>query len=78
MASPSSAPPAAALAAHTPMMRQYLGAKAQHPDKLLTAVSSASFIQDEALAEFVNLLGKPDTVRAQTDLFAEMGARKVH
>ena len=56
----------------------FVVARPQHPDKLLTAVSSASFIQDEALAEFVNLLGKPDPVRAQTDLFAEMGARKVH
>jgi diguanylate cyclase (GGDEF)-like protein len=56
----------------------FVVARPQHPDKLLTAVSSAGFIQDEALAEFVNLLGKPDPVRAQTDLFAEMGARKVH
>jgi DNA mismatch repair protein MutS len=31
----SAALPEAALAAHTPMMRQYLRAKAEHPDKLL-------------------------------------------
>ncbi len=31
----SSPAPEAALAAHTPMMRQYLRAKAEHPDKLL-------------------------------------------
>jgi len=32
---PASSAPEAALAAHTPMMRQYLRAKAEHPDKLL-------------------------------------------
>ena len=29
------APPAAPLSAHTPMMQQYLRAKAEHPDKLV-------------------------------------------
>ena len=31
----TSVPPSGTLAAHSPMMRQYLGLKAEHPDKLL-------------------------------------------
>jgi diguanylate cyclase (GGDEF)-like protein len=56
----------------------FVVARPQHPDKLLTAASSASFIQDEELSQFVDLLGKPDPVRAQTELFGEADVRKVH
>ncbi len=49
----------------------FVVARPQHPDKLLVAESSASFIQDKELAEFVYLIGKSEHALAQVDLFAE-------
>jgi diguanylate cyclase (GGDEF)-like protein len=56
----------------------YIVARPQSPEVLLTAESSASFIQDEQLLQFMNALGKPEDVRAQVDLFDQMGTRQVH
>nr|MDP2192607.1 EAL domain-containing protein [Rhodoferax sp.] len=50
----------------------YAVARSQHPDKMLSAKSSADFIQDEELAQYVDLIGKSDdTVLAQVDLFSD-------
>jgi len=56
----------------------YIVARPQSPEMLLTAESSASFIQDEQLLQFTNMLGKPEDIRAQVDLFDQIGARQVH
>ncbi|MEO8543050.1 MAG: EAL domain-containing protein [Betaproteobacteria bacterium] len=57
----------------------YIVCKPVAPEVLLTAESSASFIQDEQLLRFTNILGKPEDIRAQVDLFDQMGARhQVH
>ena len=52
-------------------------ARSQHPDKLLTASSSASFIQDEALADYVALIGKANQSQPKLDLFSDL-TRNVH
>lgn len=52
-------------------------ARPQHPDKLLCAESSASFIQDEELAHFVALIGKANQMQPKVDLFSDL-PRKVH
>ncbi|MCB2028747.1 MAG: EAL domain-containing protein, partial [Rhodoferax sp.] len=56
----------------------YIVARPQTADLLLTAQSSASFIQDEELLRFTNILGKSEDIRAQVDLFDQMGSRQVH
>ena len=57
----------------------YIVARPQTPEVLLTAESSASFIQDEELLRFTNILGKSEDIRAQVDLFDPIGsARQVH
>ena len=56
----------------------YVVARPQSPEMLLTAESSASFIRDEKLASFTRILGKPEDIRAQVDLFDAQGARQVH
>ena len=53
-------------------------ARAQHPDKLLTAESSASFIQDEALAHYVCLIEKSNQMLPQVDLFSDVRVVNVH
>ena len=56
-------------------------ARPQHPDNLLSAKSSASFIQDEDLALYVDLIGKPEPSLGPVDLFAEghvVNLRRVH
>ena len=53
-------------------------ARPQHPDKLLAAESSASFIQDEELAQYAYLIGKSDPVLAQVDLFSDLRVGNVH
>ena len=56
-------------------------ARPQHPDNLLSAKSSASFIQDEDLALYVDLIGKPQPGLTPVDLFAEghvVDVRRVH
>jgi len=52
-------------------------ARPQHPDKLLAAKSSASFIQDEELAHYVALIGKANPPQPIVDLFSDL-PRKVH
>jgi diguanylate cyclase (GGDEF)-like protein len=52
-------------------------ARSQHPDKLLTAESSASFIQDEQLAHFVGLISKANPMPSIAGLFSD-ASRKVH
>ncbi len=52
-------------------------ARSQHPDKLLLARSSASFIQDEALAHYVAMIGKGHQMLPVTDLFSDV-PRKMH
>lgn len=52
-------------------------ARSQHPDKLLSAESSASFIQDEELAHYVALIGKANPPQTIVDLFSDL-PRKVH
>lgn len=56
----------------------YIVARPQSPEVLLTAESSASFIQDEQLLRFTSILGKSEDIRAQVDLFDQMGSRQVH
>ncbi len=57
----------------------YVVARPQSPEMLLTAESSASFIRDEKLLSFTRILGKPDDIRAQVDLFdTQAAARQVH
>jgi diguanylate cyclase (GGDEF)-like protein len=53
-------------------------ARAQHPDKLLKAESSASFIQDEALAQYVYLIEKSNQMLPQVDVFSEVRVINVH
>lgn len=53
-------------------------ARPQHPDRLLDAESSASFIQDAELNHYVDLIGKPETVISQVDLFNDVLAGKMH
>jgi diguanylate cyclase (GGDEF)-like protein len=56
----------------------YAVARSQHPDKMLSAASSASFIEDEALARYVLLIGKSDAALAPVDLFSEVRTIKLH
>ncbi len=52
-------------------------ARSQHPDKLISAESSASFIQDEELAHYVAMIGKASPPQPVVDLFSDL-PRKVH
>ena len=57
----------------------YIVARPQSPEVLLTAESSASFIRDEQLVRFTNILGKIEDIRAQVDLFDQQRTpRQVH
>ena len=57
----------------------YIVARPQSPEVLLTAESSASFIRDEQLISFTNILGKTEDIRAQVDLFDQRtSSRQVH
>ena len=57
----------------------YIVARPQPPEMLLTAESSASFIQDEQLIRFTNILGKTEDIRAQVELFDQKTTtRQVH
>ncbi len=53
-------------------------ARPQNPAKLLLAKSSASFIQDPALAQYVSQIGMSDQLRARADLFSEVDVISVH
>jgi diguanylate cyclase (GGDEF)-like protein/PAS domain S-box-containing protein len=52
-------------------------ARSQHPDKMISAESSASFIQDEELAHYVAMIGKANPTPPMVDLFSTV-PRKVH
>ena len=56
----------------------YVIARPQPAETLLTAESSASFIEDEQLLRFTQILGKTEDIRSQVDLFDQMSARQVH
>jgi EAL domain-containing protein (putative c-di-GMP-specific phosphodiesterase class I) len=56
----------------------YVVARPQHPDKLLSAESSASFIQDVDLAEYMFLIGRSAQMQPDVDLFSEVRAVNVH
>ena len=53
-------------------------ARPQAPDRLLTAPSSASFIEDEELAQYVFSLGKSDDSLSQVDLFDHSKMQALH
>ena len=55
-------------------------ARSQHPDRLLGAASSASFIQDHALIQYVSLLGTPVStpILAPVDPFPAVRSVKLH
>jgi EAL domain-containing protein (putative c-di-GMP-specific phosphodiesterase class I) len=53
-------------------------ARSQHPDKILSAESAASFIQDEELAQFAYLIGESDPLQSQVDLFSDARVTKLH
>ena len=46
-------------------------ARSQHPDKLLSAESSASFIQDAELRQYVDLIGRSSPLLTPADVFGE-------
>jgi EAL domain-containing protein (putative c-di-GMP-specific phosphodiesterase class I) len=56
----------------------YAVARPQDPAKLLEAESSASFIKDERLANFVRMLGKAEATHGQQDLLEMLRSRKLH
>jgi EAL domain-containing protein (putative c-di-GMP-specific phosphodiesterase class I) len=56
----------------------FIVSRSQHPDKLLLAQSSASFIKDEELAHMMSLVGKTDVAVAQVDLFVDATANRLH
>ncbi len=56
----------------------FVVARPQSPEKLLTAISSASFIEDEELAQYVFSLGKTDDSLAQVDLFDHSKMQNLH
>ncbi|MBU3738704.1 MAG: EAL domain-containing protein [Rhodoferax sp.] len=56
----------------------FVVARSQHPDRLLEASSSASFVKDEDLAQMLAQVGRTDGVVKQVDLFADVGAGKLH
>lgn len=53
-------------------------ARSQHPDKLLLARSSASFIKDEELIKYAQLLEKSNPVVTTADLFFEERRNNLH
>lgn len=56
----------------------FVVSRSQHPDKLLLAPSSASFIKDEELAHMMSLVGKTDVAVTQVDLFGDTAANRLH
>jgi EAL domain-containing protein (putative c-di-GMP-specific phosphodiesterase class I) len=53
-------------------------ARPQHPDRLLLAPSSASFIEDKELASYVNLIGKSDTLLKPPGLVSKLRTDRLH
>jgi len=56
----------------------YVVARPQSPEVLLTADSSASFIRDEQLLRFTDLLGKSGDIRAKAVALDQKNVRQVH
>ena len=56
----------------------YVVARPQMPASLLTAESSASFIEDEELAMYVSMIGQTEANRAQVDLFQQSKMQSLH
>ncbi len=56
----------------------YVVARPQAAADLLTAASSASFIEDEELAIYVSMIGKTEASRAQVDLFQQSKMQSLH
>lgn len=56
----------------------FVVSRSQHPDKLLLAQSSASFIKDEELAQMMHLVGKTEPTVNQVDLFGDTAANRLH
>ena len=56
----------------------YVVARPQMPANLLTAASSASFIEDEELAMYVSMIGQAEATRAQVDLFQQSKMQSLH
>ncbi len=56
----------------------YVVARPQPPANLLTAASSASFIEDEELSMYVSMIGKTEANRAQVDLFQQSKMQSLH
>ena len=56
----------------------YVVARPQMPENLLKAESSASFVVDEDLVQFLSLLGKSDEKRAQVELFDQTSMQSLH
>ena len=56
----------------------YVVARPQMPANLLTAASSASFIEDEELAIYVSMIGKSEASRAQASLFVQSNLQSLH
>jgi hypothetical protein len=56
----------------------FVVARPQSPDRLLTASSSASFIQDEELARLVDSYGKADGTVLMVDFFEPPPPKKPH
>ena len=56
----------------------FVVSRSQHPDKLLLAQSSASFIKDEELANMMSLVGKDEPAVTQVDLFGDTAASRLH
>ena len=56
----------------------YVVARPQMPANLLTAASSASFIEDEELAIYVSMIGQSEASRAQASLFVQSNLQSLH
>ncbi len=56
----------------------YVVARPQHPDKLLSAESSASFVQDDELAKYMLMIEKSAQMQSEVDLFAEVHNVNLH
>ena len=56
----------------------FVVARPQNPDMLLAAESSASFIKDNALAEYVHLIGRSDQIPAQVEAISKIRSVNIH
>jgi diguanylate cyclase (GGDEF)-like protein len=56
----------------------YVVARPQMPANMLTAASSASFIEDDELAMYVSMIGKSEADRSQASLFVQSNIQSLH